>query len=60
MNKETLTVAELIDVLRGFDKDMPILLGADGTVWEITSPKSVFTQEMDGTQYVVMWDGFWD
>ncbi len=54
----TLTVEELIKVLEGFDKDLPIQIGADGVAWEIIGTSSIFTQEIDGKQNVVIWDGY--
>ena len=56
----TLTVKELIMVLESFDEDLPILIGADGVTWDITSTSSIFIQEIKGEKNIVIWDGYWN
>jgi len=55
-----MTVQELIEKLNSFDQSLPVQIGADGVAWEITSGNSVFLQEIDGKETVVIWDGYWD
>jgi len=55
----TLTVRELIEVLKDFDEDLPILIGADGVTWDINSKSSIFTQDIEGKPNVVIWEGYY-